>query len=90
MEKPARKTKVVRDRFSMPEADYGKLAELKGKCLAAGMRVKKSELLRIGLHFLETLPIARLTAAVTTLERVETGRKAVRKAAKNAKLAKVH
>jgi hypothetical protein len=88
--KSARKAKVVRDRYTMPEADYGKLTELKSKCVAAGMSVKKSELLRMGLHFLETLPIARLKAALTALESVKTGRKAAAKAAKTGKLAKVH
>src|SRR5712692_8801527 len=48
VEKSAKKAKVVRDSFTMPEADHGKLAELKSKCLAAGVSVKKSELLRIG------------------------------------------
>jgi hypothetical protein len=90
VEKSVRKAKAVRGRFTMPEADYDKLTELKSKCVAAGMRVKKSELVRIGLHFLETLPIARLKAAITALESVTTGRKAAAKAAKNGKLAKVH
>jgi hypothetical protein len=86
VEKSAKKAKVVRDSFTMPEVDYGKLAELKSKCLAAGVSVKKSELLRIGLHMLAALPIARLKAAVATLESVKTGRKAVEKAAKNGKV----
>ena len=90
VEKSARKTKAVHGRFSMPETDYGKLTELKSKCVAAGMSVKKSELLRIGLHFLETLPITRLKAALTALESVKPGRKAAAKAAKTGKLAKVH
>jgi hypothetical protein len=84
-EKPAKKAKVVRDSFTMPEVDYSKLAELKSKCLAAGMSVKKSELLRVGMHLLEVLPIARLKAAVAALESVKSGRKAVEKAAKNGK-----
>lgn len=90
VEKSAKKARVVRDSFTMPEVDYGKLAELKSKCLAAGVSVKKSELLRIGLHMLEALPIARLKAALATLESVKTGRKAVEKAVKTGKLAKVH
>ncbi len=89
VEKSARKAKSVRDSFTMPETDYGKLAALKSKCLAAGMSVKKSELLRIGLHLLETLPIARMKAAVTALESVKTGRKAV-KVSKKGKHAKLH
>lgn len=82
VEKTAKKAKVVRDSFTMPEVDYGKLAELKSKCLAAGVSVKKSELLRIGLHMLEALPIARLKAALATLESVKTGRKAAVKTGK--------
>lgn len=89
VEKSAKKARSVRDSFIMPEVDYGKLAALKSKCLAAGVSVKKSELLRIGLHLLETLPTARLKAAVTALESVKTGRKAV-KASKKGKLAKLH
>ncbi|MFC6520059.1 hypothetical protein ACFQAT_10035 [Undibacterium arcticum] len=89
VEIPAKKAKVIRDSFTMPEVDYRKLAELKSRCLAAGVSVKKSELLRIGLHLLAALPIARLTAAATALESV-TGRHAVEKAAKNDKLAKGH
>ncbi|MFD2271763.1 hypothetical protein ACFS07_12895 [Undibacterium arcticum] len=83
VEIPAKKAKVIRDSFTMPEVDYRKLAELKSRCLAAGVSVKKSELLRIGLHLLAALPIARLTAAATALESVKkTGRHAVEKAAK--------
>lgn len=89
VEKSAKKAKVVRDSFTMPEVDYGKLAALKTKCLAAGVSVKKSELLRIGLHLLETLPVARMKAAATALESVKTGRKAV-KASKKGKLTKLH
>ena len=89
VEKSVKKAKVVRDSFIMPEMDYGKLATLKSKCLAAGMSVKKSELLRIGLHLLETLPIARLKVALTALESVKTGRKAA-KMVKKGSLAKLH
>ncbi len=88
--RPANKTKVIRDSFTMPEVDYSKLAELKSRCLVAGVSVKKSELLRIGLHLLTALPITRLMAAVAALESVETGRKAVEKAAKNGKRGKGH
>jgi len=85
-----RSAKVVHRRFSMPEVEYNMLTELKRKCLAAGINVKKSELLRIGLHFLETVPVARLQTAVTALESAKNGRKSAEKKAGNGKLAKPH
>ncbi|MGY2489898.1 hypothetical protein [Cupriavidus sp. CP313] len=75
-DKPPKKPRVVRDSFTMPESDYGKLAELKRKCLAGGAQVKKSELLRAGLRVLEELPEKRLLAVVAQVEAVKTGRPA--------------
>ncbi len=69
-----RKSKVVRDSFTMPEADYAKLAALKARCLKAGISVKKSELLRAGLQLLETLPAKKLQLTLATLENIKTGR----------------
>ena len=74
--KRARKDKVVRDSFTMPKADYEKIAALKQKCLAAGVSVKKSELLRAGLLMLESAAPKRLLAAVSAVEQVKTGRPA--------------
>ena len=78
-EKPAKKdkkgkTKVVRDSFTMPEDDYAKIAELKKVCLDAGIHVKKSELLRAGLHALGKLGISQLKRMISQIEQVKTGR----------------
>ncbi|MCO4881106.1 hypothetical protein VOI32_19875 [Paraburkholderia caribensis] len=70
------KEKVVRDSFTMPKSDYAKIAELKQRCLDAGISVKKSELLRAGLNLLAVSPAKRLIAAVQELEAVKTGRPA--------------
>ncbi len=75
-DKPPKKPKVVRDSFTMPEHDYGKLAELKRKCLAGGVQVKKSELLRAGLLALEALSEKRLLSVVAQVEAIKTGRPA--------------
>jgi hypothetical protein len=72
-EKP-KKTKVVRDSFTMPEADYRMLAELKERCLAGGKKVKKSELLRAGVNLLAAMPANRLLAVLAKLDSVKTGR----------------
>lgn len=68
------KEKVIRDSFSFPENDYLKISELKQTCLAAGIHVKKSELLRAGLQLLTQLNIADLKQAVEQVEKIKTGR----------------
>jgi hypothetical protein len=75
-DKRAKKEKVVRDSFTMPKADYDRIASLKQKCLEAGVSVKKSELLRAGLQLLESSSAKRLVAAIAALETVKTGRPA--------------
>lgn len=75
-DKRAKKEKVVRDSFTMPKSDYDKIAALKQKCLAAGVSVKKGEILRAGLILLESAALKRLLAAVSAVEQVKTGRPA--------------
>ncbi len=70
------KIKVVRDSFSMPQNDYARIGELKQLCLKAGVHVKKSELLRVGLQALAKLSAAQLLQAVASLEKIKTGRPA--------------
>jgi transcription antitermination factor NusG len=68
------KTKVIRDSFTMPQSDYAKIAELKQICLKADVHVKKSELLRAGLHALSKLSAAQLKQAIAQVEQIKTGR----------------
>ena len=72
--KAENKKKVVRDSFTMPQNDYAKIAELKHVCLKAGMHVKKSELLRAGLHALGRLSVTQLKQAIARVEQIKTGR----------------
>jgi len=65
------KIKMVRDSFSMTEGDYANLIGLKKKCLAAGVHVKKSELLRVGLMGLLKLSNASLLAAAKQIAMVK-------------------
>ena len=72
-----KKEKVVRDSFTMPKSDYEKIAALKQKCLAAGVSVKKSELLRAGLLLLDSAPtLEGLLTAISAVATVKTGRPA--------------
>ncbi|MCX7096412.1 MAG: hypothetical protein NTV43_00725 [Methylococcales bacterium] len=73
----AAKEKVIRDSFTFPEKDYQKISELKKTCLAAGIHVKKSEILRAGLHLLALLNEDELKQALGQVEKIKTGRPAL-------------
>jgi hypothetical protein len=65
---------LVRDSFTMPEADFVLLAKLKSTALGARRAAKKSELLRAGLQLLAALDAKSLVVALDRLETVKTGR----------------
>ena len=71
-----KKPKLVRDGFTMPEADYALLAALKKRALQVGREVKKSELLRAGLRALAAMPDAAYLGALEGVERIKPGRPA--------------
>jgi hypothetical protein len=70
----AGKKKMVRDSFTMPDADYALIGVLKARTLASGTSVKKSELLRAGLVALAAMPPANLIGLVSAMPAVKTGR----------------
>ncbi len=70
----AKRPKLVRDSFTMPEDDYTKIKALKSRCLKLGLEAKKSELLRAGLLALETLKDTDFKSIITTIEKIKTGR----------------
>lgn len=65
---------LVRDSFTMPEQEYAVLLEVKQACLRAGIDVKKSELLRIGVALLGQLDVATLQGVLAALPQLKTGR----------------
>lgn len=73
-DKAEKKVNVVRDSFTMPQNDYAKIAELKQVCHKEGLQVKKSELLRAGLHALGKLSAAQLKQTIAHMEQIKTGR----------------
>jgi hypothetical protein len=76
LEKPAKapKVRLVRDSFTMPEADFALVATLKERALKNGRAAKKSELLRAGLQLLGQQSPAALVAALERLQPIKTGR----------------
>ena len=71
---PLERAKLVRDGFTMPEADYALLKELKNRLHDVKREAKKSELLRAGLQALAQLDAKTLAAALDRLAPVKTGR----------------
>lgn len=71
---PPKKVKLIRDSFSIPENDYVLFTTLKQRALAAGIDVKKSEVLRAALVTLAKLDDAALVTAIGLVERIKTGR----------------
>ncbi len=76
--KPSRqpKAKLVRDSFTMPDAEYAAIATIKKRCLKLGMAVKKSEILRAAIGGLAQLGDAELVNAISCLAVIKTGRPA--------------
>ena len=76
--KPAkiRRAKLVRDSFTMPEAEHALIAGLKKRCLSLGVEAKKSEVLRAALAVLARLSDAEAAAAIQGLAVIKTGRPA--------------
>lgn len=69
-----KKIKLVRDSFTMPEDEYAILGDVKKACLKAGIEVKKSELLRVGVALIRQLQIEKLREVLTGLPALKAGR----------------
>lgn len=70
----ARRAKLIRDSFTMPESEYEVLAQVKKACLKSGVEVKKSQLLRIGLVLLSKTEVPALKKLIAGLAPLKAGR----------------
>jgi len=71
-----KRAKLVRDSFTMPEAEHALITGLKKRCLNLGVAAKKSEVLRAALAVLARLNDAEVAAAIQALAVIKTGRPA--------------
>lgn len=71
-----KKTKLVRDSFTIPKAEYVVIEDMKVRAIALGTSVKKSELLRAGLKLLQSLSDRAYKAALAAIPTLKTGRPA--------------
>ena len=70
----APKVKMERDSFTMPKAEYAQFHVLKERLQKLGSPVKKSELLRAGIMQLSAMTDAALTAVMSKVPTIKTGR----------------
>jgi hypothetical protein len=68
------KAKLVRDSFTIPDAEYAAIDELKRRAAKLEHPAKKSELLRAGLKALSAMKDADLLSALGAVPPVKTGR----------------
>ncbi|MGD9831642.1 MAG: hypothetical protein AB7U92_02705 [Piscinibacter sp.] len=68
------KAKLVRDSFTMPQADFALIGALKERAIGFKRPAKKSELLRAGLQALAGLNDTALKAALDALAPLKPGR----------------
>ena len=68
------KTKLVRDSFAIPEKEYAALVAVKKTCLKAGLEIKKTELIRIGIALVNKLTTAKIKTAQAKLTQISAGR----------------
>lgn len=68
------KIKIVRDSFTMPEADFALIDRIKLRAIEWRQPVKKSEVLRAALQALNALPDARVKALLSGLADIKKGR----------------
>jgi hypothetical protein len=74
--KAAKKPRLIRDSFTIPENEYLLIAALKQQAMNEGCEVKKSELLRAGLAVLASMSTAQLLETISKVDRLKTGRPA--------------
>jgi hypothetical protein len=72
--KPAKPVKVVRDSFTMPDADFAIIDRIKLRAIEWKQPVKKSEVLRAALHALDALSDAKVKALLADLVPIKKGR----------------
>lgn len=69
----ASKPKLIRGDFAIPETDYALIAELKATAKRGGSKVKKNEILRLGLQSLQSLSPAELHDRILAMQLPDKG-----------------
>lgn len=70
----AKKSKIVRDSFTIPKDEYQAIHALKIRSAKIGLPAKKSELLRAGIKVLTLLSDSAFEKAIAQIPLIKTGR----------------
>jgi hypothetical protein len=74
-EEKTAKIKLIRDSFTIPENEYAAIGEIKKACLALGVDVKRTEVIRAGLLVLQQMSAAAIADYIgKQLPKPKTGR----------------
>lgn len=66
--------KTIRDTFTLPEDDYAIIKHCKKRFLKKEINATKSEIIRIGLKILESLPDQNLRESYDLIKKIKIGR----------------
>ena len=69
-----KKSKLVRDSFTIPDHEYKLIQMLKARAVGHGLPLKKSELIRAGILKLVALGEAEFKKAISAVDIIKTGR----------------
>jgi len=69
-----RKSKLVRDSFTIPDHEYKLIQTLKARAIQHGLPLKKSELIRAGILKLVALSDADFKKTISAVDIIKTGR----------------
>lgn len=70
----AKKPKLVRDSFTLPQQDHDLIKQCKKLAMGQGRETKKSEVLRAAIQSFASLPVPKQMAAYRKLESIAVGR----------------
>jgi hypothetical protein len=68
------KVKLIRDSFTLPEADHDLIKQCKKAAIAGGRETKKSEVVRAAIRAFSDMPVSQQLAAYGKLQAIAVGR----------------
>lgn len=68
------KVKLIRDSFTLPEADHDLIKQCKKAAIAGGRETKKSEVVRAAIRAFSDMPVSQQLAAYSKLQAIAVGR----------------
>ena len=69
-----KKSRLIRDSFTIPEDEYQVLVATKKRIIKSGLEVRKTEIVRIGLALVGKVGLAELKKHLGALKKLQSGR----------------